>query len=105
YRFDCLLYSPPGHPRLISAYEICFDPDGRLVQTIDRHTGTPHFASLLEQPSSATFRVPVPRLIALFRRLGVFGDDRLAGKQDETTTLPTIDADSGARYFPRPPKS
>lgn len=76
---DCLLYHPPGRPTEYSDYELCFDAEGRLVETIDRHTGLARFGSLLESPSLATLTVPVPTLVAALGALGAAHDPRLAG--------------------------
>jgi hypothetical protein len=104
YLYDCLLYHPEGKPTATSAYEICFDGQGRLVQTIDRTTGAmPRIGSLLEQPALATLRVPVSRLRALFRQTGIFQDPHLAGRT-AGPGLPSIGGDVGVKLLPHPPK-
>lgn len=87
--FDCLLYAPPGDPKATSGLELCFDGQGRLVQTIDRRQATPRFASLQEQPSLATVRVPVPQLEHVLVATGVYArDPRLKGAPLGPTHLP-----------------
>ncbi len=87
--FDCLLYAPPGDPTATSGLELCFDSQGRLVQTIDRRQATPRFASLQEQPSLATVRVPVPKLEHLLVATGIYArDPRLKGAPLEPSHLP-----------------
>lgn len=103
-QFDCLLYHPVGRPQDVAAYELCFDPHGRLVQTIDRHTGSPTFATLHEQPSLAAVRVPVHRLMAIFAARGVLATDpRFAGVGSDAPALPLVNGDTGAFAFPKPP--
>ena len=100
--FDCLLYHPAGRPRAMSAYELCFDSHGRLVQTIDRSSGSPKFASLQEQPSLSTLHVPVDRVMRIFAVRGVLAKDPgLAGVKEDVPMLPLVDSDIGAHSFPR----
>ena len=99
--FDCLLYAAPGgQPPGPDALELCFDPQGRLVQTIDRRGSQPRIASLQEQPSLATLRVPVRRLIAALAKVGAFADPRLKGVSRDLATLPVGFADTGASSNP-----
>lgn len=100
---DCLLYSPPGHPTWITALEVCFDPHGQVVETVDRRTPTPHIASLLEQPDLSTLRVPVHRLLGLFQSMGLF-HSILAGYSPKSSTLPVGFDDIGARHIPHRPR-
>lgn len=102
WSFDCLLYHAPGHPKDISDYELCFDPNGRLVQTVDRSSGTPSFADLHSEPSRTAVRVPVPRILAAFKALGGSKDPRLAGVGLHQATLPVRFADIGV-VGPPPP--
>lgn len=105
WRFDCLVYSPPGRPSETNALELCFDPQGRLVETIDRRTPSPTFGSLREQPSLATVRVPVRRLLAALAALHAFQyDSRLAGVSRDRSTLPVRFDDLGAFHFGPPIK-
>ncbi|MGH3049088.1 MAG: hypothetical protein ACRDLK_02940 [Gaiellaceae bacterium] len=104
FAFDCLLYHPAGRPADVAAYELCFDRRGRLVETIDRHTGTPRFASLHEQPALSDLRIPVPRLMAILAARGApQADPRLASVSADASTLPLASGDEGAFRFPKPP--
>jgi hypothetical protein len=100
--YDCLLYHPPGKPLETSAYEVCFDAHGRLVQTIDRDSGTAQIGSLLEQPSLATLRVPVRSILQIFVSRGLTkADARLHGITAGMPTLPISSGDIGAFEFPK----
>ena len=99
--FDCIAYAPRGRPQDYSAYELCFDRQGRLVQTIDRHSGTPVFSSVLEEPSRADLRVPVPVLYAGFKRLGICEDHRLVEWPCRPDAIPTTNDDQGLFLFGR----
>jgi hypothetical protein len=66
-RFDCLIYKR-GTNRL--ALELCFDRTGRLVETIDRRSGSPKIASLREDPSASTIHVDWAEVVKLLKRLG-----------------------------------
>ena len=101
YEFDCLVYGQAGRPVAVSAYELCFDPQGRLVETIDRRTSTPVFGTLRTDPSLATLTVPVPRLLAALRALGAAKDDRLAGVSLHGSELPVGFPDRGALAYAR----
>lgn len=102
--FDCLSYKPVGEPRATNGLELCFWPDGRLVETIDRSSGTPHFASLLEHPALSTLRIPMPRLLRVFATAGAFKDPRWAGLSPRhLSRLPVGFADIGAFHY-YPPK-
>ena len=68
-KFSCLLWRRDGN-RL--ALELCFDRDGRVVEAIDRRSGTPRIASLREDPSAATVRVDRAEVDRLLRKLGAF---------------------------------
>ncbi len=50
----CLLY--PSGPTVM-AYELCFDPDGRLVEAVDRRDGGRRIYSLRFEPGKADIRV------------------------------------------------
>ncbi len=98
---DCLVYSDPRDASATNALELCFDANGRLVETIDRRSGTPKFASLQEQPSLATLRVPVPRLLTALSAAHAFKwDPRLKGFDPHSDALPMRNADLGAYHFP-----
>ena len=99
--FDCLLYHAPGRPREMSDYELCFDERGRLVETIDRHTGLARFGSLVEDPSLATVTAPVPRLLAALAYLGIARDPRLA-PTGIGRSLPLGFDDRGLHRYPGP---
>lgn len=99
--FDCITYSPRGRPQDYSAYELCFDRQGRLVQTIDRHTGTPVFSSLLEEPSRAAIRVPIPTIYRDFERVGICKDHRLVEWPCRPDAIPTTNGDQGLFLFGR----
>ena len=66
-RFDCLIYKR-GSNRL--ALELCFDRQGRLVETIDRRSGSPKISSLREDPSASTIRFDWAEVVRLLKRLG-----------------------------------
>jgi hypothetical protein len=69
--FDCLLYSV-GTNR--TAVELCFSPDGHLVESIDRRGATPSFLSFRDEPSASPVKVALPILIARFHDTGTFKD-------------------------------
>lgn len=93
--FDCLVYAPADKPSASAGLELCFDQNGRLVQAIDRADGAPRFYTLQEQPSLATFRVPVPNLMKAFIATGAFSDPRLVGVSPHRSTLPVGNPDIG----------
>jgi hypothetical protein len=64
--FSCLLYGRHGNP---FALELCIDAEGRVVEAIDRRSGSPRIASLREDPSAATVRVDRPEVDRLIRKL------------------------------------
>ena len=66
-RFDCLIYKR-GSNRL--ALELCFDRTGRLVETIDRRSGSSKISSLREDPGASTIRVDWSEVVRLLKRLG-----------------------------------
>ena len=68
-KFSCLLWKRDSN-RL--ALELCFDGEGRVVEAIDRRSGTPRIASLREDPSAATVRVDRAEVDRLLRKLGAF---------------------------------
>ena len=64
---DCLLWGRNGFPY---ALELCFTPDGRVAEAIDRRAGGPHIASLREDPGWATTRIDPELARRLLRGLG-----------------------------------
>ena len=66
--FSCLTYARGGNTY---ALELCVDGDGRVVEAIDRRSGTPRIASLREDPGAATVRVDRAEVDRL---LGSFGE-------------------------------
>jgi hypothetical protein len=97
--FDCLLYHPPGHPQEVSALELCFDPNGILVETIDRLHGTPRFGTVRSDPSVSKTRLPVSRLEAAFLTVSAGIDPRLVGRLSGPT-LPVSNTDLGISGSP-----
>ncbi len=67
-RFDCLLYRRGRSP---FALELCFDPQGRLVEAIDRRGPTPRFWSLREDPARSTIQVDRREVNRLLLKMGV----------------------------------
>ena len=64
--FTCLTYRRGPNKY---ALELCVDGAGRVVEAIDRRSGTPRIASLREDPGAATVRVDrgeVDRLLSSF---------------------------------------
>ena len=68
-KFSCLLWRRDAN-RL--ALELCFDREGRVVEAIDRRSGTPRISSLREDPSAATVRVDRAEVDRLLQKLGAF---------------------------------
>jgi hypothetical protein len=66
--FQCLAYRR-GEVRL--ALELCVDWDGRVVEAIDRRSGTPTIWSLRDDPSRSTVRVDRCETDRLLIRMGV----------------------------------
>jgi hypothetical protein len=58
YRFgspDCLAY----HDRvMLLALQLCFDSEGRLIESVDRRPDQPRYSSLEYEPSLSTIRFP-----------------------------------------------
>ena len=52
--FQCLVYE---RGRNDFALEVCVDPDGRVVEAIDRRDGTPEVWSLRDDPTRSDVRV------------------------------------------------
>jgi hypothetical protein len=67
FKFDCLIYRR-GANRY--ALELCFDRSGRLAEAIDRRHTKQRIASLREDPTASTIRVPRSEVVTLLKRLG-----------------------------------
>jgi hypothetical protein len=67
YRYgppDCLAY----HDRtMLLALQLCFDSEGRLVQSVDRRPEQPRYSSLEYQSSLSTIRFPRKRIDRLLQ--------------------------------------
>jgi hypothetical protein len=64
---DCLAYATPEN---LYGLQICFDREGRIIETVDRRPAQPKYASLAYDPALSTLRVSpslVARLFALKR--------------------------------------
>jgi hypothetical protein len=66
--FQCLAYRRPEHP---IALELCVDPDGRVVEAIDRRSGEPEIWSLRDDPTVSDVRVDRREVDRLLVRMGV----------------------------------
>lgn len=66
--FQCLAYRRERNP---VALELCVDPEGRVVETIDRRTGEPRIWSLRDDPTRSTLRVDRHEVDRLLIRMGV----------------------------------
>ena len=66
--FDCLLYRRGANPY---ALELCADERGRLVEALDRRSGTLKVSSLREDPDASTIHIDRAEFNRLLRRLGV----------------------------------
>jgi hypothetical protein len=64
--FDCLLYRRGSDP---FALEVCVDPGGRVVETIDRRQGDPRVWSLREDRVHSAVRVDRAEVDRLLRRM------------------------------------
>ena len=65
--FDCLVYRRGAN---VFALELCVDPGGRLVETIDRRRSTRRISSLLAEPGAASIRLDRGRIDRLLRAMG-----------------------------------
>jgi hypothetical protein len=65
--FTCLTYR---HGSNKYALELCVDGAGRVVEAIDRRSGTPRIASLRDDPGAATVRVDRAEVDRLLRSFG-----------------------------------
>ena len=66
--FQCLAYRR-GPVRL--ALELCVGWDGRVIEAIDRRSGTPKIWSLRDDPTGSTVRVDRCEVDRLLMRMGV----------------------------------
>lgn len=66
--FDCLLYRRGSNPY---ALELCIDERGRLVEALDRRSGSLRVWSLREDPDASPIRFDRAEVNRLLRRLGV----------------------------------
>jgi hypothetical protein len=70
YRYgppDCLAYHDNT---MLLALQLCFDADGRLVQSVDRRAEQPRYSSLEYEPSLSTIRFPRARIDRLLQLAG-----------------------------------
>ena len=67
FKFDCLLWKSGTNPY---ALELCFDRSGRVMEAIDRRSGSPKIASLREHPDAAALRVDRAEVVRLLKKLG-----------------------------------
>jgi hypothetical protein len=67
--FRCLLYRQGSEP---FAFELCFDPRGRLVEAIDRRSGLPVTSTLRWEPGAATIAVDSAKLDEVLKEMGAF---------------------------------
>lgn len=61
---DCLSYHDASQR---FAYQLCFDPQGRLVEAVDRRGAQPTYYSLEYEPSVSPLRFPRPLVDQLLR--------------------------------------
>lgn len=65
--FDCLVYRRGSNPY---ALELCVDPQGRVVETIDRRRFHRVISDLHYEPSASTLRVDRAEVDRLLRKMG-----------------------------------
>lgn len=65
--FDCLVYRRGSNPY---ALELCVDPQGRVVETIDRRRFHRVISDLHYDPSASTLRVDRAEVDRLLRKMG-----------------------------------
>jgi YD repeat-containing protein len=63
---DCLLYARNGNPY---ALQLCYDPQGRLVEAVDRRGRKQVFWSVVPDPQDSPTRLSRPKLDSLLHRL------------------------------------
>lgn len=64
---NCLAYASR---RNLFGLQVCFDAEGRVIETVDRRPAQPKYASLAYDPSLSKIRVPlwlIDKLFALKR--------------------------------------
>jgi hypothetical protein len=66
--FQCLDYRRGGNP---FALEVCADTQGRVIEAIDRRSGSPKIWSLRDDPGRSTVRVDRASFDRLLHRMGV----------------------------------
>jgi hypothetical protein len=93
--FDCLLYRTGSTEPY--GLELCFDPQGGLVETIDRRTRDVRISSLRAESREAGIVIPPARLLKAFAQVGMFSDDRIAGLRLSNDLLPVGFDDVGPR--------
>jgi hypothetical protein len=72
-RLSGFRYGPPNclayHDRtMLLALQLCFDSEGRVIQSVDRRPDQPRYSSLEYEPSLSTIRFPpaeIDRLLQL----------------------------------------
>jgi hypothetical protein len=67
YRYgppDCLAYHDKT---MLLAVQLCFDAEGRLIQSVDRRQEQPRYSSLEYEPSLSTIRFPRKRIDRLLQ--------------------------------------
>jgi hypothetical protein len=67
YRYgppDCLAYHDKT---MLLALQLCFDSQGRLIQSVDRRPEQPRYSSLEYEPSLSTIRFPPKEIQALLQ--------------------------------------
>jgi hypothetical protein len=65
--FDCLVYRRGSNP---FALELCVDPQGRVVEAIDRRRFDRRIYDLHSDPSASTLRVSRAEVDRLLRKMG-----------------------------------
>lgn len=95
-RFRCLLYKRGVHP---FAYELCFDPSGRLVEAIVRLSGEPVVSTLRSQPQDATIRARSSAIDDVLRQMRAF---RPGASRFIAVRYPAYDPT--VRHRPPPPR-
>jgi hypothetical protein len=67
YRYgppNCLAYHDKT---MLLALQLCFDSEGRLIQSVDRRPDQPRYSSLEYEPSLSTIRFPPARIDRLLQ--------------------------------------
>ena len=65
--FNCVTYRRGGHD---FGLELCVDPEGRVIEAIDRRGDEPEIWSIREDPTRSTLRVDPDELSRLLERMG-----------------------------------